>query len=162
MVLQATFNGVEFKNNSKGGAWVTQSVEHLTLDFSSGHDPRVVASRATWGSVLSMRLAWDSLSPSAPLPHSHSLSLKIFDVYSFLRDRGTEHECGRGRERGRHRIWSRFQALSCQHRAQHGARTHGLWDHDLSQSWMLNRLSYPGAPMLSLSLKKNKWNKNKE
>ena len=24
------------------GAWVAQSAEHLTLDFSSGHDPGVV------------------------------------------------------------------------------------------------------------------------
>ena len=26
------------------GAWVAQSVKHLTLDFGSGHDPRVVGS----------------------------------------------------------------------------------------------------------------------
>ena len=26
----------------KEGAWVAQLVEHLTLNFSSGHDPRVV------------------------------------------------------------------------------------------------------------------------
>ena len=31
---------------------------------------------------------------------------------------------GKGRERGRHRIWSRLQALSCQHRAWCGAWTH--------------------------------------
>ena len=53
---------------------------------------------------------------------------------------------GRCRERGRHRIQSRFQALSCQHRAQCGARTHRLWNHDLSQSRMPNWLSHPGAP----------------
>ena len=53
---------------------------------------------------------------------------------------------GRGRERGRHRIRNRLQTLSCQHRAWRGARTHGLWDHDLSWSQMLNRLSHPGAP----------------
>ena len=35
----------------------------------------------------------------------------------FLRERETEHELGRGRETGRHRIQSRLQALSCQHRA---------------------------------------------
>ena len=28
-----------------------------------------------------------------------------------------------------------------------GAQTHGLQDHDLSQSQMLNQLSHPGAPM---------------
>ena len=62
------------------------------------------------------------------------------------RERETECEWERGRERGRHRIWSRLQALSCQHRAWCGARTPKLWDHDLSQGQMLNRLSHPGAP----------------
>ena len=28
----------------------------------------------------------------------------------------------------------------------HGAWTYEPWDHDLSWSWMLNRLSHPGAP----------------
>ena len=32
----------------------------------------------------------------------------------------TEDEQGRGKETGRHRIRSRLQALSCQHRAQRG------------------------------------------
>ena len=41
---------------------------------------------------------------------------------------------------------NRLQALSCQHRARRGARTHELWDHDLSLSRTLNRLSHPGAP----------------
>ena len=77
---------------------------------------------------------------------------KIFlNVCLFLRQRETEHEWGRGRERGRRRIRSRLQALSCQHRAQHGARTHRLRDHDLSRSWMLNRLSHSGAPRDALS-----------
>ena len=62
----------------------------------------------------------------------------FFNVYSFLRVRETEHERGRGRERGRHRIGSRLQALSSQHRARRGAQTHELRDHDLSQSWTLN------------------------
>ena len=46
--------------------------------------------------------------------------LKIFFYvyYLFLRVRETEHEQGRGREGGRHRIRSRPQAPSCQHRAQ--------------------------------------------
>ena len=37
----------------------------------------------------------------------------------FLRERERERECkwGRDRERGRHRIQSRLQALSCQHTA---------------------------------------------
>ena len=63
----------------------------------------------------------------------------------FLRD--TERAwAGEGqRERGRHRIWSRLQAVSCQHRAWCRARTHKPWVHDLSWSWTLNRLSHPSA-----------------
>ena len=53
-----------------------------------------------------------------------------------------------GSERGRHRIRNRLQALSCQHRARCGARTHGPRDHDLSRSQMPNRLSHPGAPTI--------------
>ena len=56
------------------------------------------------------------------------------------------------RERHRHRIWSRFQALGCQHRARCGAWTHKPWDHDLSWSQKLNRLSYPGAPLVIFSI----------
>ena len=48
----------------------------------------------------------------------------FFNVYLFLSE--TEHEWGRGRERGRHRIRSGLQALSCQHRARRGAQTHDL------------------------------------
>ena len=47
---------------------MAQSVKHLTLDFSSGWDLRVVRWNLTWGSVLDMEPAWDSLSPlSTPL-----------------------------------------------------------------------------------------------
>ena len=64
-----------------------------------------------------------------------------------MRQRETEHEWGKGRERGRHRIGSRLQALSHhQPRARRGARTHRRRDRDLSWSQMLNRLSHPGAP----------------
>ena len=56
-----------------------------------------------------------------------------------------------GAERGRHRICSRLQALSSQHRAQCGAWTHELQDHDLSQSRTLNWLSHPGTPEELLS-----------
>ena len=58
------------------------------------------------------------------------------------------------RERGRHRIRSRFQALGCQHRAWCVARTHQLQAHDLSQSPTLNRLSHTSAPCVFLSLLK--------
>ena len=42
---------------SFGGAWVAQSVEHLTLDFGSGHDPEVVGSSPASGPSLSMEPA---------------------------------------------------------------------------------------------------------
>ena len=58
----------------------------------------------------------------------------------------TDHESGRVREKGRHRIWNMLQALNCQHRAWHGARIHELWNHDLSQSWTLKWPSHPGTP----------------
>ena len=77
----------------------------------------------------------------------------FFNVYLFLRQRETQHEQGRGRERGKHRIWSRLQALSCQHRARRGARAHGWQDRDLSRSWPLNRLSHPGTPRARLSMR---------
>ena len=59
---------------------------------------------------------------------------KILVFFLCLRD--TERHGTRGR--GRHRIRSRL----------HETRTHEPWDHDLSQSWMLNHLSHPGTPVL--------------
>ena len=75
--------------------------------------------------------------------------LEVFFLM-FIFDRERERErarmSGGGAERGRHRIWSRLQAPSCQHRARCGAPTHEPWDHDLSRSQKLNQLSHPGAP----------------
>ena len=67
-------------------------------------------------------------------------------MFIYFWQRETEPERARGRERGRHRIRSRLQALSCQHRAPHGAQTHRQRDRDLSRSQTLNRLSHPGTP----------------
>ena len=68
----------------------------------------------------------------------------FFNVYFWERER--ESVSRGGRDRGTHRNQSRLQALRCQHRAWHRPRTHEPQDHDLSQSQMLNWLSYPGAP----------------
>ena len=57
-----------------------------------------------------------------------------------------EKKLGRDRERGRHRIWSSLQDLSCQHRAQQGTQTHELRGHDLSWSWTPNQPSHPRTP----------------
>ena len=46
-----------FKNKNMGKAWVVQSVEHLTLDLGSGHDPRVMESSPELGSVLNVEPA---------------------------------------------------------------------------------------------------------
>ena len=59
------------------------------------------------------------------LSNAFSATIFFFNVYFFLGQRETEHERGRGRERGRHRIGNRLQALSHQPRARRGARTHG-------------------------------------
>ena len=79
-------------------------------------------------------------------------------LYFWYRERERERESMSrgGAERGQHRIQSRLQALSCQHRAQRGAQTHKPWDHDLSQSLMLNQLSHPGTPIFPL-FSKNMW-----
>ena len=44
------------------GVWVAQSLEHLTLDFGSGHDLRVVRWSPMSGSVLCEEPASESLS----------------------------------------------------------------------------------------------------
>lgn len=56
-----------------GGAWVTQSVEQLTLGFSSGRDVRVTGSSPT-SSRRSAQCLFETLSPSAPPCHTPSLS----------------------------------------------------------------------------------------
>ena len=68
------------KHGTKRGTWMVQSVQHLTLDFSSGRDLKVVGSSLMSGSELSVESASDSLSlslllPTLALTHS-SLSLK--------------------------------------------------------------------------------------
>ena len=81
------------------------------------------------------------------LPFFQYILFNFFLMFIYFWDRERAWT-GKGSERGRHRIWSRLQALSCQHRARRKAWTHQLWDHDLSWSWMLNRLSHPSAPGL--------------
>ena len=74
------------------------------------------------------------------------LFLKNFFMFIHFWKRETEHKQGWGGETGGHRIWSRLQALRCQHRAWRGAWTHELTAHDLSQSRTLNWLSHPSDP----------------
>ena len=59
----------------------------------------------------------------AQWPSTSAMQLELlesFNLYLFSKGGGGgDPELGKGRERGRHRIRSRFQAPSCQHRAQH-------------------------------------------
>ena len=97
-------------------------------------------------------------------PFLHSMTFRLFTVFliffliflMFIFESEREHEWGRGRERGRHGIQNRLQALSCQHRAWGRAQTHKLQDHDLSRSGTLNWLSLPGASQQGFSLKVHK------
>ena len=53
----------EKKNRRKWGTWVAQSVKHLLLDFSSGHDLVVRGIEPlVWLCTESTGLAWDPLS----------------------------------------------------------------------------------------------------
>ena len=56
------------------------------------------------------------VSPCFLLGFSDQSLFTYFCFILFLRERHTEYKLGRGRERGRHRIQRRLQALSCQHR----------------------------------------------
>ena len=69
------------------GTWVAQSVEHQTLDFGSGHDPRVKGSSPTSDSVLMWRLLKIfsfSFSLPPPPPRSHTLALKLKKKYKLI------------------------------------------------------------------------------
>ena len=66
-----------------------------------------------------------------------------------MRQRETEHERGRVRERETQNL---KQAPGSERSAQSPTRgsTHGPRDHDLSRSQQLNRLSHPGTPQVLL------------
>jgi len=57
--LGKEFNNMQndFKINVSRGAWVSQSVEHQTLDLSSGLDLRVVSSSPVLGFTLGVETA---------------------------------------------------------------------------------------------------------
>ena len=62
----------------KEGTWVAQSVEHLTLDFGSGHDLTVGGiEHCNRLCANSAQPAWDSLSLPLSAPPLLALSLKI-------------------------------------------------------------------------------------
>ena len=62
----------------KRGAWVAQSVKHLTLDFGSGHDLMVPEFKPRIGlRAENVEAAWDSLSLSPSLSAPPLLSLVL-------------------------------------------------------------------------------------
>ena len=68
---------------------MAQSVECLTLDFSSGHDLRVMRLGPVSGSALGVESASDPLSPSLSLrfsPHLSSLKKKksLHGIFKFF------------------------------------------------------------------------------
>ena len=54
------------------------------------------------------------------IPFSFFIKKFFLCLFIFYRERETKHERGKGKEKGRNRIGSRLQALSCQHRADAG------------------------------------------
>ena len=64
----------------------------------------------------------------------------------FIFETKTEGEQGRGRERGRHRIGNRLQALSHQPSARRGAQTHGPRDRDLAEVGRLTDCATQAPP----------------
>ena len=77
----APYSAILKTNTWVWGAWVAQSVERLTLGFSSGHDLTVYELEPCVGlGAEGTEPAWDSLSPSLlplPLPCSTSLCLSL-------------------------------------------------------------------------------------
>ncbi|VFV37240.1 glucokinase regulatory protein [Lynx pardinus] len=80
--------------------------------------------------------------------------LLFFEYEGHFIQRETEHEWARGRERGRHRIGNRLQALSHQPRAGRGARTHGPQDRDLAEVGCLTDCASQAPRKISVFLKK--------
>ena len=134
----------EIQNVSRGRAERerdTESEAGSRLQSWQQRAQRGAWSHKPWGHDLSWSRCltnWDTQAPQ-------NIFFNIYFFWEIEID-----ECGRSRERGRPRIWTRLQALICQHRAQLGTQTHQPWDLDLSQSRKLNRPSYLSAPALNI------------
>ena len=69
---------------------MAQSIEHLILDFGSGHDLRVHETEPRVR--LHTDRAWDSLSPSlSALPCLHSLSLSLSPLQNEFKNLKTKY-----------------------------------------------------------------------
>ena len=69
---------VLFQDDYFQGTWVAQLVEHLTIDFGSGHDLTVHEFKPCSGLCAdNVELAWDSVFPAVSAPPPLLLCLKI-------------------------------------------------------------------------------------
>ena len=109
-------------------------IMHLYTSTTTSTSPNVGSKAAYKGNMMLLDQTATSLK-------------KIFFKCLFILERDRVWAGEGKRERHIHRIRSRLQAPSCQHRVRHRAQIHTLWDHDLGWSWLLNWLSHPGAPI---------------
>ena len=81
-----TFTVCDLKFLWLEGTRVAQTVKHLTLDFSSGHDPMVREIEPCIGlSDDRVEAAWDSLSPSLSPPPSCARALSLSQLINKLK-----------------------------------------------------------------------------
>ena len=117
------------KNNSLGTQAAPGGLEQGAEALTASHPsllPRSTCGRPT-GSHLSPRRGWACHKTLFLGFLSLFLLFLIFLTFLFIFETEKRQGVSRGgaeRERGRHRIGSRLQALSCRHRARRGARTH--------------------------------------
>ena len=67
MTLYINYTGIKINKKLYVKGHLDGSVKCPTLNFSSGHDLRVLELSPTLGSMLGVEPAWDSLSPSPPV-----------------------------------------------------------------------------------------------
>ena len=76
MQMRAAWGKQDSRQEGRG-AWVTQLVQHPTLEFGSGHDLKVCEFKPHVKLCAdSVEPAWDSMSPSLSAPLMHSFSHK--------------------------------------------------------------------------------------
>ena len=84
------------------------------------------------------------MSDRSPIPIDFT-SIILFLMFIYFWERERESECMGGAERDRDKESEASFRLWAVNRAPHRARTHELSNHDLSRSWMSDRLSHAGT-----------------
>ena len=120
---------------------LTRSMVELARSRAQAHKP--------WDHDLSRSQMLNQLSHPGTLLWLFDFFKDLF-IYFWKREKVWVEK--RQRERRREREDPK-QAACCQCRTWHWAQTHKLWDHDLSRSQMLNRLSHPCALKVCNNLK---------